>query len=400
MASGFTKVPNWLLDRILNPTESRKGGLDLNDAQIKVLLMIIRETSGWHRDWFSMSAAQIGKLLGRSRRTIAEALGALRDHKMIEVEVKEGTVARYRLTCAKNCIGAEANCTGSAQETAHPPVQQSAHPYKEERKSKRNSLKKTSSSKQNPAKAEQAPATQATAATDDEALLVTPSAAEAESERGWTPEILTGYCRMMEQHRGEPLDVEWAGTWLCKGSLNMALAWWIGVGRKLKPKKPRYGLYRTEYEAAVAGRPVRITWAEEHVLHAFKREYGLLTAAEIEAERAAAEAATEESRRVAEIERQAREQQQAAADDAQRRHIAELEAAHAAIQAKHAESAATIQQTPKTVSAAPPTPDPRVALERRIGEYRTALTVWASYPEEIAKIHRQIAEMEAELANV
>jgi hypothetical protein len=204
----------------------------------------------------------------------------------------------------------------------------------------------------------------------------------------------------MSEHRGEVLEPDdWARSWLCQGTLDMYLAWWIAVGRKLKPKKPRFGLYEKEFKAAVAGRRFKLTWEEEHVYHAYRRECGLLSPAEVEAERVAAEAAAAEAQRVAEIERQARVRREAEAEESKRRHLAELEAAHAARQAKQSEAAVTITQAPpKPTPAAPPTPDRRALLQRRLSEYRIGLTTWEAYPDEVRRIQQQITDLERDLA--
>jgi phage replication O-like protein O len=402
---GYTRTPNDFIESLLDPANEFSG------AHIKVALLIARDTIGWRRDSSRISVATFEKRLGISRRTTLEALRGLRAKAIIGAEGKEGTVQSYWITSAKNCTGSEVstgaeNCTDPC-EKLHPPVQKTAPAYKEERKSSERKLsKKTSSSKQHPEVPVQVLAPEAAQAADDEAPSEKPSApeAEAEAERGWTPEVFAGVCRILSEHRGEVLEPDdWARSWLCKGTLDLFLAWWIAVGRKLKPKKPRFGLYEKEFSAAVAGRRFSITWEEEHVLHAYRRKYGLLSPAEVEAERLAELAAAEESRRVAEIERQARERREAEAKESERRHLAALEAAHAARLAKQAEQPETVYskptpEPPAPAPAAPLAPDKRAALERQISEYQSGLTLWAKYPDEVRKIRQTITELERERA--
>ncbi|HEX8871437.1 MAG TPA: hypothetical protein VF758_01650, partial [Candidatus Acidoferrum sp.] len=152
----------------------------------------------------------------------------------------------------------------------------------------------------------------AAAANDDEPVSMKPSAAEA--EHGWTEEILAGFCRMVSNHdeRGQTLDIAFARTWLLAGSLQDALRWWVKCGHKLKPKIPTgFGLYQSDFAKWIGGaKQPELSFFEQTALDQFRHKYGLITAAEreAEAERQRQEAA-EEAKRRREAEDQRRERE-------------------------------------------------------------------------------------------
>jgi phage replication O-like protein O len=165
--SGYTRIPNALIE----------GMADLTGAEVKIALLIARDSIGWRKPSARISVATFEKRLDISRRTTLEALRGLRSKGIIEAEGKGGTVQAYSLTSAKNCTGSEVstgaeNCTDPCEKPHHP-VQNLAPAYKEERNSsERNLSKKTSSS------SAAVPAQPAT--TDDEPI--SPKATEAEAE--------------------------------------------------------------------------------------------------------------------------------------------------------------------------------------------------------------------------
>lgn len=89
--SGSTPVPNLLFDIFLK---------ELKVAELKVLLVIIRQTLGWsdsrslrgrkEKDWISTS--QLMTKTGNSRRAISSAIDTLVQKELIEVLDTQGTL--------------------------------------------------------------------------------------------------------------------------------------------------------------------------------------------------------------------------------------------------------------------------------------------------------------------
>lgn len=77
----FTSVPNDIFDRLLPY---------LSMAELKLLLVIIRQTHGWRkkRDWITQG--QFAYKTGLSRQTISETLGVLQHHGLIHITDREG----------------------------------------------------------------------------------------------------------------------------------------------------------------------------------------------------------------------------------------------------------------------------------------------------------------------
>lgn len=76
-----TPVPNSILDQLLP---------HLSMAELKVLLVIIRQTKGWRkkRDWITQS--QFIQKTGLSRQTISQTLAILQHHKLISITDRVG----------------------------------------------------------------------------------------------------------------------------------------------------------------------------------------------------------------------------------------------------------------------------------------------------------------------
>lgn len=87
MRKGYTTVPNVILDELL-PL--------LTVAELKTLLVIIRQTFGWSdkkgsrkkRDWISTS--QFVSKTGLSRQTVSKTIGILHRNKLIVITDREG----------------------------------------------------------------------------------------------------------------------------------------------------------------------------------------------------------------------------------------------------------------------------------------------------------------------
>ena len=76
-----TPVSNDILDQLLP---------HLSMAELKVFLVITRQTHGWHkkRDWISQS--QFIQKTGLSRQTISQTLATLQHHKLIVITNRVG----------------------------------------------------------------------------------------------------------------------------------------------------------------------------------------------------------------------------------------------------------------------------------------------------------------------
>jgi len=72
----WTKVPNHLIDRLM-PT--------LKDTELRILLVLVRSTSGWNREGSSvpLTYRALVSRTGRHTEAIAGALRSLRDKRLI-----------------------------------------------------------------------------------------------------------------------------------------------------------------------------------------------------------------------------------------------------------------------------------------------------------------------------
>lgn len=77
----FTRIPNRILDEHIK---------HLKACELKVLLVVLRQTVGFHkrRDWLSRS--QMEKKTGLSRRSISEALNGLISRGLLQVTDESG----------------------------------------------------------------------------------------------------------------------------------------------------------------------------------------------------------------------------------------------------------------------------------------------------------------------
>jgi phage replication O-like protein O len=76
-APRYTQVPNDLFDLLLP---------DLGLAELKVLLYIMRQTFGFHKDADAISLSQLEQGTGLSRKSIAPAVASLVERGMVQVE--------------------------------------------------------------------------------------------------------------------------------------------------------------------------------------------------------------------------------------------------------------------------------------------------------------------------
>jgi phage replication O-like protein O len=73
---GFTKVPNSLLDKLC---EHKIAG-----RQVKILMVVIRKTLGWHNDWARISQNEFARMTRIPRRNCFDLLKELIDKKIIK----------------------------------------------------------------------------------------------------------------------------------------------------------------------------------------------------------------------------------------------------------------------------------------------------------------------------
>ena len=76
LTHSWTKVPNQLLDRLLPR---------LKDTELRILLVILRETSGWNKEGapLTLSYRKLMQRTGRSSEAIAGALTGLERKRLI-----------------------------------------------------------------------------------------------------------------------------------------------------------------------------------------------------------------------------------------------------------------------------------------------------------------------------
>lgn len=86
----FTRVPNFVFDELMG---------QLSDKAFKCLMVIIRQTTGYNREWHQIATSQFQKHTGISKeRTIFAAIRELEQCNLIKVERKTGVLNNYSLT--------------------------------------------------------------------------------------------------------------------------------------------------------------------------------------------------------------------------------------------------------------------------------------------------------------
>jgi len=107
------QIPNQLVDEYLT---------ELNGNELKILLVIIRKTKGWNKEYDGISISQFQKFTGiKDERTIRKAIKKLIDLGLIEKIDNAGKFNLYRLTPpAKNDGGQK--MSGVAKNAPTPPA--------------------------------------------------------------------------------------------------------------------------------------------------------------------------------------------------------------------------------------------------------------------------------------
>lgn len=74
----YTQTPNILFDEIMR---------DLNGAELKVILAVIRKTFGWHKERDRISLTQLEEMTGLSRQGILNAIHGKKKKKVLLVDL-------------------------------------------------------------------------------------------------------------------------------------------------------------------------------------------------------------------------------------------------------------------------------------------------------------------------
>src|SRR5690554_7786948 len=81
----YTQTPNILFDEIMR---------DLNGAELKVILAVIRKTFGWHKERDRISYSQIIEMTGLVKSTVSISIKSLEEKGLIYV-TREGQINTY-----------------------------------------------------------------------------------------------------------------------------------------------------------------------------------------------------------------------------------------------------------------------------------------------------------------
>ena len=112
MKKGFTMVDNNVYDYLM--------GADLTCTELKILLAIIRYTTGFHRDECTLTASFISRITKKGVRTVRYALKELCDKGLIlKKHISKNGIITYSLGIFEDAI----NCSGSVQSVAQEGVQ-------------------------------------------------------------------------------------------------------------------------------------------------------------------------------------------------------------------------------------------------------------------------------------
>lgn len=132
------QIPNVLVDKLLR---------ELAPREVVCLLVIIRQTRGWHRERDRISVTQFKRLTGITRdKSIYAVLEGLREAGFIRVHKRRGQINEYELTNTyKTKPGAESATTRTPKkpgaESATTPVAETAIPIDETRGGNRHTTK-------------------------------------------------------------------------------------------------------------------------------------------------------------------------------------------------------------------------------------------------------------------
>lgn len=87
-----TQIPNYILDEVMP---------QVGDTEFKILMVICRQTYGWHKESDQISYSQLIEKTGRYKEAVAKGLRSLRESGLILVTDHKGKVLKTR----EECIG-------------------------------------------------------------------------------------------------------------------------------------------------------------------------------------------------------------------------------------------------------------------------------------------------------
>jgi len=103
-----TQIPNILFDELLK---------DLKEGELRVLMVIMRQTFGWHKTWDVISISQLAKKTGMEKKSVHRSLQTLVEKKMIR-RVKQG-LNGFQKTYYSLCLEEENQETNSVEDTPY-----------------------------------------------------------------------------------------------------------------------------------------------------------------------------------------------------------------------------------------------------------------------------------------
>lgn len=86
---GYTKVPHWLLAKLYRS--------DLTSRELKVILYIIRDTLGYHKNSEKIAYGRIAEATGIDRRNVIKVVQSLEEKGFISVSRKKKCINIIRL---------------------------------------------------------------------------------------------------------------------------------------------------------------------------------------------------------------------------------------------------------------------------------------------------------------
>lgn len=85
--ANHTQVPNDLFDDLLR---------ELTGSELRIVLIILRKTRGWHKETDKISYSQIQQLTGLSRASVSKGISSLAERRLIAID-KAGNTHSYKI---------------------------------------------------------------------------------------------------------------------------------------------------------------------------------------------------------------------------------------------------------------------------------------------------------------
>ena len=105
---GHTRIENHFLDWV-------SGQAQLTGLDIRLLLLLVRKTVGWGKEWDRMSFRNMQKILKCSRQAIQNSLKRLEKCRAIKVKRPGIGKSNFYKVVKCSCISGQAPLTGSGQ---------------------------------------------------------------------------------------------------------------------------------------------------------------------------------------------------------------------------------------------------------------------------------------------